>query len=1074
MRRNPATDTDHQAPQGPRFRRQRVAIWFSFLIFLLVQLAGAFFLVKLAYAAVPLEQKVRWIYVWLLLAAVATNLVFWYVLRQNRLRRQTQEKLLLNSVRLEEAQRIGRMGNWEWNIGQGTIYWSDQVYRIFGRDPATFKPTYHAFLAAVHPDNRETVKQAVEMTLAGGTAPYATEHRIILPDGSVKTVREQGEVLYDEAGEPFRMAGTVQDISRQKVVEDELRHRMRLLTLNAEIGFALTRGDTLAKSLQACCEALTRHLEASLAQIWLTEPDGRTMALQASAGLHRELDGEFSRVAIDPLTKVGDIALHRQPKISNALLNDPQIKNQEWIVAHQLRGFAGHPLVMNGKVLGVMAFFTRYPLPESIIDSLAALADIIALGIEKKQTEQRVRFQARITEQVPDALITTDADGRITTWNQGAERLFGLYAAQAKGKELISLLPDEEHPFFRDQVLPAVAEHGRQQAEIQVRRHAGEIRRIDLSLSRFDTGHELASGLICYARDITERKKNEEQMRLSAKFLEETGEAVVITDADAKIVEINRAFERITGFSRQELLGKNPRILKSGRHDREFYQRMWHALLTTGHWEGEIWSRRRNSEVYPKWLSISAVSDEWGRTTHYVGISTDLTAIKQSQEKLENLTHYDQLTGLPNRLLLYDRLGQAIDRARQRQQQVALLLFDLDRFKEVNDTLGHSSGDAILAEVAKRLRSLAAETDTACRLGGDEFCLIMPEVSKIDEVGQRAQKILTAFIDSFTVDGHELYLTPSIGITLFPEDAATVETLLKNADTAMYHAKEGGGNSFQFYQEPMYQAVLDRMVLKNRLRQALEREEFQLYYQPKVTAGNHALCGAEALIRWLHPEDGLISPAAFIPMAEETGLIIPLGEWVIRQACRQSRLWRQAGLPPVRIAVNLSPKQFQLPDLAATIARIMEEEKMPADLLEIEITESILMDDVLAAIAILTRLKEMGIHLALDDFGTGYSSLNYLKRFPLDALKIDRSFVKDISTDQDDRAVIITIITLAHHLKMQVVAEGVETGEQAAFLRSKGCDIFQGYYFSKPLPARDFAKTYPQTEIPADNPDADF
>ena len=1068
----PKITVDHRNTQGIRFQRRRLAIWFFFLIFLLVQLAGAIFLVRLIDSAIPLAQKKDWIYTWLIGAAAATNLVFWYVLRQNRLRQHIQKKLERNGARLEEAQRIGRMGNWEWDIEKGT-HWSEQVYRIFGRNPADFTPSYQAFLAAVHPDDRERVKAAVDAALAG-TVPYNLDHRIILPDGSERSVHEQGEVFLDPRGEPLRMAGTVQDISRQKEVEAELRNRMRLLTLNAEFGFALTRSDSLAKSLQACCLALVRHLDAALARIWLVDEEGKNLILRASAGLHEELNGEFSRIAIGSLSKVGDIALHRQPRVSNTLLNDPQVKNQDWVKAHNLRGFAGHPLILDGKVIGVMAFFTRSPLPESIIASLAALADIVALGIEKKQASQQVHNQAMIVEQIPDAIVTTDPEGLVTTWNQGAERLFGCVADQARGRNLIDFLPDEEQTFFRQRMLAGVEDAGRCQAEIKVRRRSGEIRQTDISLSRFDTGHGPGSGLICYARDISEHKRQEEQMRLSAKFLEESGEAVVITDAEARIINVNNAFERATGFRREEVLGQNPRIFKSGRHEPEFYQRMWQSLLETGHWEGEIWGRRKNSEVYPKWLSISAVTDERGRTTHYVGISTDLTAIKQSQEKLESLAHYDQLTGLPNRLLLLDRLGQAIERAKSRQKQVALLLFDLDRFKEVNDTLGHSSGDFILAEVAKRLRSLAAETDTTCRLGGDEFCLIMPEVGKIDEVGQKAQKILTAFTHSFTVDGHELYLTPSIGITIFPEDAETVETLLKNADTAMYHAKEGGGNSFQLYQEPMYQAVLDRMVLKNRLRQALEREEFELYYQPKVTAGSHALCGAEALIRWRHPEDGLISPAAFIPLAEETGLIVPLGEWVLRQACRQSRLWRQAGLPPVRIAVNLSPKQFQLPDLAATIAHIMRETEMPADLLELEITESILMDDVRAAIATLTRLKEKGISLALDDFGTGYSSLSYLKRFPLDELKIDRSFVKDISSDQDDRAVIITIITLAHHLKMQVVAEGVETGEQAAFLRSKGCDIFQGYYFSKPLPARDFAEAYLQTEIPAGNPDADF
>ncbi|WP_280983092.1 putative bifunctional diguanylate cyclase/phosphodiesterase [Desulfurivibrio alkaliphilus] len=507
------------------------------------------------------------------------------------------------------------------------------------------------------------------------------------------------------------------------------------------------------------------------------------------------------------------------------------------------------------------------------------------------------------------------------------------------------------------------------------------------------------------------------------------------------------------GYSRQEVMGQNPRILKSGHHSDEFYRQMWQQLTTTGHWEGEIWSRRKNSEVHPKWLSISAVTDRRGRTSHYVGISSDLTAIKQTQDQLENLAHFDQLTGLPNRLLFHERLQQAITRARRSDHQVALLMFDLDRFKEVNDALGHSAGDFVLGEVAERLERIKDEADSICRLGGDEFCLLITKVDNIDEVAQAAQQVLGLFTQSFKLNGHELHLTPSIGISLFPDDAEDAETLIKNADTATYHTKKNGGNNFHFFQASMFEAVLTRMTMKNRLRQALEFEEFELYYQPKIGADGLTVRGVEALIRWVQPERGPVSPADFIPLAEETGLIVPIGEWVLRQACKQSLQWQKEGLPHLRIAVNLSAVQFQQPQLAADIAAIIRNSGLSPDFLELEITESIIMENLETATATMRQLQEMGITLALDDFGTGYSSLGYLKNFPINSLKIDRTFVNDITDHEDDRAVIITIITLAHLLKMEVVAEGVETAAQVDFLREKGCDLFQGYFFSRPLPA---------------------
>ncbi|MDF1613649.1 EAL domain-containing protein [Desulfurivibrio dismutans] len=1011
------------------------------------------------------DLELRGLYSWLTVAALVTNLILWLILRQTSMLRRARNELQLSKNRLEESQRIAQIGHWEWDISSQHLFWSSELYRIFERHPEQFPVSYQAFLATIPPDDRERVQEAVDRTLEDHL-PYSVEHRIMLPGGEEKILRETGELLFDQHGKPHRMLGTAQDITAQKTAEQELHYRMQMLTLTAETGMMLTRNNPLETTIQDCCEAMVKHLDAALARIWLIPEPERTLVLTASAGLHTRINGEFSRVPIDPRTKIGDIALHRRAKVSNQLLNDPQIKNPQWVEENRLRAMAGHPLIIDGKVVGVMAFFTRHHLPQSIIESLTTVADIIALGLERKQAEERLQIRARIIEELHDAIITTTPDGLISNWNRGAERLFGYTAAEARKNPLPFFLPPHELDFFQTEILPQVLEKGNHQFEIEIRTKSGLQRHADFSLSLLNddgaggptSSGMTSSGMICYARDITQRKQSEEKIRLSHQFLEETSEAVVITDADARIIEVNRAFEKVTGYHREEVIGDNPRILKSGHHGEEFYRQMWHQLTTTGHWEGEIWSRRKNSEVHPKWLSISAVTDRRGRTTHYVGISSDLTAIKQTQDQLENLAHFDQLTGLPNRLLFHERLQQALTRARRGNHQSALLMFDLDRFKEVNDTLGHSAGDFILGEVAERLTRIKDDADSICRLGGDEFCLLLTRVDNLDEVAQAAQVILGLFTQPFQFGGHDLHLTPSIGISLFPDDADDTETLIKNADTAMYHTKKNGGNNFHFFQASMFETVLARMTLKNRLRQALEFEEFELYYQPKIDANDLTVRGVEALIRWVQPERGPISPAEFIPLAEETGLIVPIGEWVLRQACKQSRQWQKEGLPPLRIAVNLSAVQFQQPQLAASIAGIIRESGLIPDFLELEITESIIMENLDTTVATLRQLQEMGITLALDDFGTGYSSLGYLKSFPINSLKIDRTFVNDITTHDDDRAVVITIITLAHSLKMEVVAEGVETADQAAFLREKGCDTFQGYHFSRPLPAAEITR----------------
>jgi diguanylate cyclase (GGDEF)-like protein/PAS domain S-box-containing protein len=541
--------------------------------------------------------------------------------------------------------------------------------------------------------------------------------------------------------------------------------------------------------------------------------------------------------------------------------------------------------------------------------------------------------------------------------------------------------------------------------------------------------------------------------RLADKIFEYASEGVMITDPQGRILNVNRAFTEVTGYTRQEVAGKTPGILNSGRQPPEFYRGMWRSLTENGHWQGEIWNRRKNGEIYLEWLSISAVKDCQGQTTHYVAIFSDITTVKENEARLHTLAYYDALTGLPNRLLFQDRLQQALTRAARDNRLVALMLLDLDRFKIVNDTLGHSAGDALLVDAARRIGGCVRDSDTVARLGGDEFTVILPDVADIRSASKVAQKIVDSLSVPFTLEGHEVFVTTSIGISLYPISARNGEALVKAADIAMYRAKEQGRNNYQFYRSSASAETTALFTLENHLRRALERNELKVFYQPQVEIETGLITGVEALLRWEHPDRGTISPCEFIPLAEETGLIVPIGEWVLREACRQNKAWQDAGIPPLRVAVNVSARQLKQKTLAEKVAEILDDTGLLPEWLELELTESIVMQNAEEAIGLLNQLKSLGVWLSIDDFGTGYSSLSYLKRFPIDTVKIDRSFISGVTRDGDDAAISHAIITLANSLKLKVIAEGVETRDQLVFLREHQCCDAQGYFFSRPLGA---------------------
>jgi diguanylate cyclase (GGDEF)-like protein/PAS domain S-box-containing protein len=704
----------------------------------------------------------------------------------------------------------------------------------------------------------------------------------------------------------------------------------------------------------------------------------------------------------------------------------------------------------------------RAGIPAFRVTELNDLADsmrrMAAAVLERESRLQRSEAEYRDVVEGTDDLITrVNLEGRLLFVNHASRRFFGLEPSACIGISAFDFV----HPEDRETTQQAFAKWIAEAATTlnwenrQVSR-SGAVHRMQWNVTAVRDATNQITGFTSIARDVTQQRRAEENLRLAASVFNASAEGILITDADMRILSVNPALTNITGHTAGDAIGKTPAIFKSGRHDQVFYRTMFDEIAATGSWQGEIWNRRKNGEIFPEWLTITAVKNAEGVLTHYIGSFFDVSERKDAEEHIQFMANHDALTRLPNRTLLDDRIRQAIVTSRRKESRTAILLLDLDRFKLINDTLGHDIGDRVLEAVARRLTGTLRETETVARLGGDEFIILVPDIESIERVSMLAQKILNVVAEPHRIGDHELHVTPSIGISIFPEDGADAPTLLRGADTAMYHAKGVGRNNFQFFTSSMNYVVQERMAIENDLRRALEKGEFLLYYQPQVNCRTGAVMGMEALIRWQHPQRGLVAPDKFIPIAEETGLIVPIGEWVLREACRQAKAWHDMGHAGLRMGVNLSARQFQQPDLLQQIHQALEDSGLATSALELEITEGMLMEDPDAAAELLRKLATLGIRLAIDDFGTGYSSLAYLKRFPLHRLKIDKSFVRDISSDPNDAAIVSAVVGLADALNMEVIAEGVESVDQLRYLERNGCCEIQGYFFSRPQPASHF------------------
>ncbi|BBP62590.1 GGDEF domain-containing protein [Pseudomonas sp. Cab53] len=555
----------------------------------------------------------------------------------------------------------------------------------------------------------------------------------------------------------------------------------------------------------------------------------------------------------------------------------------------------------------------------------------------------------------------------------------------------------------------------------------------------------------CFAK--TGQSADRERLRQAAAVFDCTREGVLVTDRNGLIVHVNRAFMAITGYEEDEVLGQRPNLFKSGRHGADFYRAMFTALAEVGEWSGEIWNRRKSGEIYPQWQTIRVIRDDDAKVSHYVAVFSDISAIKDSEHELAHLAHHDPLTGLPNRLLFSDRTEQALASAQLHKRGCALLLVDLDHFKNINDSLGHNVGDELLKRVAERFRGLFAPGVTLARLGGDEFAVLVENCSQPGQAAVLARRILDALKEPLRFDDHALFINASVGISLFPGDARSAGQLLRNADSALFKAKSAGRDGYALYTEELTAHAQQRVEIAFELRRALEQQELRVYYQPVHDLARSRLVGVEALVRWQHPSRGLVSPAEFIPIAERTGLIARIDAWVMDQACRQMCRWQQAGVALEFVAVNVSSRLFAHRELYDEVARVLHDTGLDPACLELEVTESAVMEDPEVALEQMYRLRELGVRLAIDDFGTGYSSLLRLKRLPVQKLKIDQGFVAGLPWDEDDVAIVRVIVALARSMGMQVHAEGIEQREQAAFLLEQACELGQGYWFGRPVPA---------------------
>ena len=912
---------------------------------------------------------------------------------------------------LAHAQSIAHIGNWDWNILTNELQWTDEIYRIFGLEPQQFGATYEAFVDRIHPDDRDNVNEAV-MWAVEDKKDYYVEHRVVRPDGETRIVTERGEVYRDEKGRPLRMVGVVQDVT-----DNRMAQRARLES-----------EERLASFMNSATDIFTLYDEnMDLIEINQAGLDMFGVTREQVIGKNM-VDLQMDDEAEAQLNQFRQVIKTGEPL------------QQDQALEHPVHGV---------RYIQIKAFKVGSGM--GLISSDITEAKLSAEKLYKNQ--QHLAKAQRVGKMGSWELSLDTMD---VTWSEQVDDIFQFDTSTPAS---LDKLWNAIHPDDLETVrinLDAVVKEGATSINVEHRAILSDGKNIVVN-SVGEVVYD-ADGkpdrLLGVVQDITAKKKADEQLLLAAKVFDSSLDGIMVVDNARKISSVNKAFFDITGFTEEEAIGADIGVIEAEYQSLDHGKCVKAALeeaTEQGSFKGEIWLKRNSGKIFPAWMNINSIKGEYGVGMQFVITFHDITESKEKEKEIEYQAYYDTLTGLPNRLLFQDRLKMAVARAKRENEVLALMFLDLDNFKNVNDSLGHDVGDLLLKGVSVRLVEALREIDTVARIGGDEFVILLESLKDQNEAVRVARKVIKSLNQSFKFQNKPLYVTGSLGITLFPEDGMDTDTLLKNADMAMYKAKEMGKGGFQMFTSDMNEKFASRLAMENNLREAMDKDQFVVHYQPKMDISSGAITGMEALVRWIRPDGSITSPGDFIPVAEETGMILRIGETVLRKSLRHlARLNAKMGTK-LKMSVNLSARQFAQENVVEMVTMILRDTGVEPSLLELEITESSVMVDVEKAMVKMKQLKKLGVKLSIDDFGTGFSSLNYLRKFPIDVLKIDQSFVMGMKKNNADTAIVDSIITIAKNLGLKVVAEGVETKNQLHMLRGLGCDEIQGYLISRPI-----------------------
>ncbi len=966
-------------------------------------------------------------------------------------------------------------GIWEWELASGRVRHNAQWARLMGLSPRQLEHTWQKVLVRVHEMERDKVMALIQNCL-GGEPVFDCEHRVQHADGNVIWVQNRGKVVErDDDGKPVRMVGSLRDVTEQHRTALVMQRRNLLLQTIAAVNQMFMAELSEPELMMRICQEMIRDDLFRMAWIGLVEKDGKALRPVAVAGFVRDYltpadircdDSPQGRGPTGTAIRMGTTVVNNDTEI-----NQRFAPWRDRARALGYRSSAATPLRVNGQVVGALNVYSHethaFGLDKVIL--LEKLAGDLGMAIGHRASlaalrESEARFRL-LLDSSSEAIFGVDTQGLCTFVNPACLDMLGYTHEEMLGKNVHQLIhhsyPDgrsypKEDCHVRCSTLQGTSTHI--DSEVHWRKDGSSFPVEYRSHPMFRDG-ELVGAVVNFV-DITERKRAEEALRESeARFramAEQSADWIWSIDTHGRHVYSNQRGLDNLGYNTEEFRAMDLASLVHPDDVQLLRKTLENAVSARQGWQNIVlrW-RHRNGSYRTFESNASALFSEAGQLIGFQGVDRDITERRMAEARIEFLAHHDVLTGLPNRILLRDRFEHAMAVAERSRARVAMLFLDLDNFKVVNDTLGHVAGDRLLQEVVTRLSECTRESDTISRQGGDEFILLLNEIPDLETVERIASKILAQLAEPAEINGHVLNTSCSIGIAVYPEDGKGFDSLLQKADTAMYNAKDAGRNIYRFFDDKMNLQAHEHLLLQNRLSQALLRAEFSLHYQPQLEIGSGRVIGVEALLRWHNPELGNVVPARFIPVAEDCGLIVPIGAWVMEEACRQAQALRQAGWSDLTMSVNLSALQFRRANLIETVAGALARSGLPAHLLELELTESILLQDVENTLDTVRQLKTLGVRLSIDDFGTGYSSLSYLKRFAVDRLKIDRSFVRDVNTDPDNAAIVRAIIQLARSLRLGIVAEGVETEAQLAFLRDEGCQDIQGFLFSRPLAAAD-------------------